>query len=420
MTADVTLAGAQAPARVALVGRVTQARWDRWAVSGVFLVTGFAMVTGGLAIAPVVATGGVVALMGRLDARFWRGAATWDPTVWVTAAFFAWAIVSFAWSPYDAPDRVVRLAAGAPAYALFVVACAGVAARDRADIEALLLFAALSACAAFALEIASGGALTRAYGRWERPQGEVWRNLGHGLSVLAALVPAVAAGAWIRGGATRAAAAVVIVTVAAGGVVFEISGNLLGLLAGGAAMAAACVWPRASVVAAGALAGLSVAAAPVIGLLAHAPPAWRARLPLSWEQRLEIWRRVASGVAEAPIFGHGLDGMRTHTDYMELRGVRFDAMALHPHNAGLHVWYETGAVGAALLTIAVTLGAWRAARWPGLTRPAAVAAAGTILSFTSMAGVSYGVWQEWWIATAFLALGACVLVGAAARGERKT
>ncbi len=418
MTADVTLAGAAAPTRRSHDQAAARMRWDAWAVAGVFSLTGLALVAGGLALAPLVAGGGLVALIGRLEPTFWRNARRWDPAVWAAAAFFAWATLSWTWSPYDSPERVIRLVLGAPAYALFAVACAGVVARDRPDIEALLLFALVSVSVAFALEIATGGALTRAYGRWERPQGEVWRNLGHGLSALVALAPAVVALAWIRGWATRAAAAVIAATAAAGGLVFEISGNALGLMAGLVGMAAAAAWPRASVAAAGAAAALAVAAAPVIGLLAHAPATLRAQMPLSWEQRLEIWRRVARGVADAPVFGHGLDGMRTQTEYMELRGLRFDLMALHPHNAGLHIWYETGAVGAALLTATLALMAWRVAQWPGLTRPAAAAAAGTILSFASMAGVSYGVWQEWWLATAFLALGACLLVGAAARGER--
>jgi O-antigen ligase len=95
-------------------------------------------------------------------------------------------------------------------------------------------------------------------------------------------------------------------------------------------------------------------------------------------------------------------------------GVAIDGeiLPLHPHNAVLQVWLELGGVGVLLGfgALAFTLGA--AFRAPDLAHRVsrAVLAAGAAAGI-SVALISFGIWQEWWIAS--LGLLAAALAGAA-------
>jgi O-antigen ligase len=67
----------------------------------------------------------------------------------------------------------------------------------------------------------------------------------------------------------------------------------------------------------------------------------------------------------------------------------------HPHNALLQIWVELGAAGAVLaatLLVLTTIWAWRLR---GLAAVIVAGLAGTVLS---IAAVSHGAWQGWWIA----------------------
>jgi exopolysaccharide production protein ExoQ len=69
---------------------------------------------------------------------------------------------------------------------------------------------------------------------------------------------------------------------------------------------------------------------------------------------------------------------------------------LHPHDAYLQIWLETGAVGA-IIVLAILLAALRATTyWPAsvarFTLPGY--AAGLVV-----AGLAFGIWQSWWMAS---------------------
>ena len=78
-------------------------------------------------------------------------------------------------------------------------------------------------------------------------------------------------------------------------------------------------------------------------------------------------------------------------------------MPLHPHNAALQLWLELGVPGAVLFALLVAL-AWQAlaaAPWPRLF----AAAAGASLAIALIACfASYGIWEEWWLATLWFSL----------------
>ncbi len=113
----------------------------------------------------------------------------------------------------------------------------------------------------------------------------------------------------------------------------------------------------------------------------------------SWGARVAIWRFAAARIAERPLGGRGLDASR---DYP---GV----IPLHPHDFALQVWLELGAGGAVLAAAFWWLVFLRCAglraRDPALGAAAAAGAA----AYLVIGALSFGAWQEWWLALGALA-----------------
>jgi O-antigen ligase len=119
---------------------------------------------------------------------------------------------------------------------------------------------------------------------------------------------------------------------------------------------------------------------------------------LSWDERLDMWAFAAAKIVEKPWTGWGLDASRTFGS----------AISLHTHDAAIQIWLELGAVGA-VLAAAFWIGVWTLIE--GLARrdrTAAAAAAGTAVAYLTIGGLSFGVWQEWWLGLGAMAAAACV------------
>ncbi len=120
----------------------------------------------------------------------------------------------------------------------------------------------------------------------------------------------------------------------------------------------------------------------------------------SWGARVDIWRFAAGKVTERPWLGWGMDASRM-----------FDPIPLHPHNAAIQIWLELGVVGAAL---AALFWAYLWARIGGLaeeSRPNGGVAASVAVAYLVIGGLSFGVWQEWWLALGVLAAVVCWVFG---------
>lgn len=125
-------------------------------------------------------------------------------------------------------------------------------------------------------------------------------------------------------------------------------------------------------------------------------------LPLSARHRIVIWGVTSGQVADAPVLGHGVGSAREiKKEYEEQPtyepGTPFkQSTGLHAHNAYLQVWFETGAVGAALL-LGIGLAILGAiSRMPAQIQAALYAAfAGNAL----LAASSFSVWASWFVAS---------------------
>lgn len=118
----------------------------------------------------------------------------------------------------------------------------------------------------------------------------------------------------------------------------------------------------------------------------------------SGKERIGILRQYAIRVPEAPILGHGANSTRIigpaidNDTPWEVRLQKGEWMAQHPHNAYMQIWFDLGAVGAALFMVAGLL-ILRSFRNLGPTeRPVAYA---TFAAFATVIAPSYGIWQYW-------------------------
>ena len=83
-------------------------------------------------------------------------------------------------------------------------------------------------------------------------------------------------------------------------------------------------------------------------------------------------------------------------------------LPLHPHNIPLHIWLELGLVGI-ILYLGIIFGIGRIIwTWRGPPVWAAALGASTI-SYLAVSSLSFGAWQNWWLATAWLTAGIFVL-----------
>jgi O-antigen ligase len=127
----------------------------------------------------------------------------------------------------------------------------------------------------------------------------------------------------------------------------------------------------------------------------------------SWAERLDIWRFVSAEVLQNPIKGWGLDASRAWPA----------DIPLHPHDAALQIWLELGALGAAL---AALFWAWlfiRIAAMLELDRTMAAAAAASATAYLTIGALSFGVWQEWWLAVGAVAIVVCGFVATSRQSD---
>ena len=119
--------------------------------------------------------------------------------------------------------------------------------------------------------------------------------------------------------------------------------------------------------------------------------------PPSWDQRLNIWAFAANQVVEHALRGWGIDASRTFGS----------AIPLHTHNAALQLWLELGAFGAAMGAAFFAWILYRIQAWTDEDRRNGAMATGALVSYLVIGGVSFGVWQEWWLALGAMAVIAC-------------
>jgi O-antigen ligase len=130
----------------------------------------------------------------------------------------------------------------------------------------------------------------------------------------------------------------------------------------------------------------------------------------SGRHRTEIWDFAARKSLDRPLFGHGFNSSRfvpNGGEVSQFLGPGHPIIPLHPHNGYLQIWLELGAVGV-LLVGGLLLTMLRAVgQWPIISSRFALAGYAAALV---VAGLAFGIWQTWWMATLAFSVAAYKIV----------
>ena len=130
----------------------------------------------------------------------------------------------------------------------------------------------------------------------------------------------------------------------------------------------------------------------------------------AWSHRWAIWQFTIERIWEHPVLGWGLDSSRSipgaHATVFKGQG---EILPLHPHNTFLQVWLELGAVGAVAFALALAGSIYSISKTTTNWHHTAVLVS-TIAVFLVMGLLSFGIWQNWWIATGMVSLASFHLV----------
>jgi len=142
----------------------------------------------------------------------------------------------------------------------------------------------------------------------------------------------------------------------------------------------------------------------------------------SMAHRIVIWKNTVGYITKKPILGHGFDTSRALSSQKDIKKIIFfpdiedlkwpiltEPIPLHPHNMVLQVWLETGFLGAVGLVLFLSA-LVRAVFRNFLNSRDSAATFGIASGAFLMAGLSFGAWQSWWLATLFLIAVVCAAV----------
>jgi O-antigen ligase len=377
-----------------------QGRIGQLSLAGFFALLPGACVGGGLALPTLAALAG---LAGLRPSKLLESAKRNPTPLIFLGTFVLWAIASTLWSPWPDHRQALRLAATVGGGLLFCAA-AGADEKARRVTEAGGLAALWVLMALLCVELFFNLPLNRAMQTHESRLWVLERNPGRGVTMLVVLGWGVLAALLARGGPLRLALALISsVLIGAFSGQFSMDANMAAYAAGLLAFGFGFALPRLAILATSGAVSAWLIAAPFATPLLVSDRRLVDELPQSWAIRTEIWKFASARIHEAPWIGRGLDASRSFgADRINVRGLITHAIPLHPHSASLQIWLETGAVGALLGVAALMSGAIALSRGFALNRPAAAAVCATIASFAVISNVSFGAWQEWWQATAFL------------------
>lgn len=188
-----------------------------------------------------------------------------------------------------------------------------------------------------------------------------------------------------------------------------LNGLAVGLLGLGGVIAAAVlgyIYPRRMP---HILLGLAIAVIMLAPLLAyfasHYVTTAPESLPQSWNHRLRMWGYCWQVIADHPLRGAGFDASRTFSEtYIAKDGREITTVSLHPHNAGVQIWTETGLIGAVLASAIIST-LFKPISDFIESRGHAGAVSGIIIAVIIISSLTYGAWQFWWWACVFFAIG---------------
>jgi O-antigen ligase len=182
--------------------------------------------------------------------------------------------------------------------------------------------------------------------------------------------------------------------------------NAVGLAVGTVAALFALSFPRLALGLVSGGTAVLIAAAPLI-YPAIAQVAFQLvpgdKMPLSYGRRAQMWETASNYIAQKPLTGWGLGAGSTFDTPIMYGGFEWPIIQLHPHAAPLHIWLETGGIGALLAAVTLIMAGGVAIRVFGRYRVATAALVGGLTFLFLTWGFSHSAWREWvWTSLAAL------------------
>ena len=382
--------------------RSNMARWSFLVLVSLWVLTPLVSWLGIKAFAPLVALAGVLLLPG-LRTRRDSGL-----VILPIMGLVVWALITGFWSPHQptSPWHSISVKL-APEAILYLSACFGwqsLSDSQARQVGKVLAISMAGLASLLLVEAATGCLLYRTFrsliGSPIRPDLGV-RNACRALYPLVLLSPAAGFAA-IRILRKPILALVMVAGVAWTSIHFSYDAPLLALIAGAIAGVFVYAFPRIATFVLGIATAAYFIVMPVFIHLVFSSPSishFLLKAPLSWRQRLGYWKFATEQIWRHPALGWGLDASRTFAPDIQL----------HPHNSALQIWLELGGIGVLMVSILSVYLFWNLKRRHSDARIAVSAA--TMVIYLTVGGVSFGVWQEWWLACAALAAIACQLAG---------
>jgi len=346
------------------------------------------------------------------------------PLALILGGLLAWSLLSAAWAPeplgsLDLWARLVVISL----VGLVLVACARkLAAESHGAIEKALMIGGVAFLGLLVVEIVTDVAMTRTLrGLLADADNVRMVMISRGTMIFAIFFWPCAYVIWRN---INPAAAVAFGLASGAALYFSPSSiALLAICVAGCVFAIVCWRPKPAITVLGVLVVVTVAAAPILTTYLVSPEQVASTfgdLPRNWQHRLYIWQFAAEKIAERPIFGWGLDASRDIAGGSQVVANIAPAMPLHPHNAALQLWLELGIPGVAI--VVVLLGnLFRGLAGSGLPPSRMAVAAAMVIAYLVIANTGFGLWQNWWLAVAWLMAAICIATtawGGVQHGER--
>jgi O-antigen ligase len=367
-----------------------------WALCGLFALTPVAAWLAPLAFAPLAALGGLIALPRvRIDEHG-------RPLALLLLAAVAWAGLSVLWSPYRPPDMEgwtgLKLALQLPLYWALYCAAGAAPVRAGALLMRILAWGMAGLGAVITVEALTHAAIYQAIRtamddpiRFDLAQAKIAQS-----AFILTLFTPIAAAAAVRTARAPWLIVPMVAGILASHVIFA-DAPILALALAVAAGAAAWRWPMAAPLGLAGLAAAFFLLTPLVIWLCIQAGVYtpiEAGVPLSWSMRMSYWRHAVGWIADHPLQGWGLDASRIFAP----------GINLHPHDSALQLWLELGLPGALFAALFWALVLTRLAREKADLSVAACL--GSAVVYLTFGAISFGIWQEWWLALGALAAAA--------------
>ncbi len=347
-----------------------------------------------------------------------------SPLALIIGGLLAWSLLSAAWAPepLGSLDLWARFAV-ISLVGLVLLACArNLAAQRHGAVEKALMIGGGAFVVLLAVEIVTDVAMTRILrGLLTDADNVRMVMISRGTMIFAIFFWPCAYAIWRN---INPAAAVAFGLASGAALYFSPSSiALLAICVAGCVFGIVCWRPKPAITVLGVLVVLAVAAAPILTTYLLSPELLTSTfgdLPNNWIHRLYIWQFAAEKIAERPFFGWGLDASRDIAGGSQVVANLAPAMPLHPHNAALQLWLELGVPGVAI--VLVLLGhLFKGLAGSGLPPSRMAVAAAMVSAYLVIANTGFGLWQNWWLAVAWLMAAICIAEtawGGVQRAER--